>query len=388
MTRAIAALIGIGCLLCLPVQVQAEAPAAPRYQVDPFWPANLPHNWMLGHVEGIVVDEQDHVWVLHHSSTMDHPHAHSPKFVDHSDLGLAQDPPISECCIAAPEVIEFDAAGQVVQAWGGHGHTPDWPEAVHGFWVDKQKNVWITGNHAPDRHALKFSSDGKKVLLKIGQFTENGGRAEKVEPDNQNTALLGGPTGLTVDDEAREVYIADGNVNKRIVVYDSETGAFKRGWGAYGIPLSEIDNKKNSSHKYDPAVPAKQFRVETVRIANDGLVYVSDKGSARVQVFTKAGKFIKEFFVSRETLAGPGTTLGMTFSRDPQQKYLFVADGSNNKIRILERDSGLLVGSVGRQGRNAGQFDTPLAVAVDSRGSLYVGEVKYNNRLQRFVLEK
>lgn len=385
LTKTFAALMSLGCSLCLPLHAQD---AVPRYKVDPFWPKQMPNNWMIGHVEGIVVGEGDHIWVLHHSSTLDHPTDHSTA-VDHSDLGLAQNPPISECCLAAPEVIEFDAAGNVVQAWGGHGHTPDWPEAVHGFWVDKHESVWITGNHAPDRLVLKFSPNGKQVLLKIGEFTENGGRSEKAEPNNQNTSLLGGPTGLTVDDEAQEVYVADGSINKRIVVYDSNTGKFKRGWGAYGIALSEIPNTKNAEHEYDPITASKQFaKIDTVRISNDGLVYVSDKSSNRVQVFTKAGKFLDEFFVSRETLAGPGTTFGMAFSRDAQQKYLFVADGSNNTVRILDRKSGMQVTRVGRQGRNAGQFDTPVPVAVDSRGNLYVGEVKYNNRIQKFVPEK
>lgn len=383
----IAALMGLGCFLCVPLLTHAQD-AAPRFKVDPFWPKPLPDNWMFGHVEGISITADGHVWVLHHSSTMDHPHPHSKKFVDHSDLGLAQDPPLSECCIAGPEVIEFDAAGNVLRAWGGHGYLSDWPEAVHGFWVDKQKNVWIAGNHAPDRHLLKFSPDGKK-LLKIGEFAEHGGRSEKAVPNNQDTTLLGGPTGLTVDDEAREVYVADGSINKRIVVYDSKTGQFKRGWGAYGVPLSEIPNTKNAEHHYDPKVAAKHFnKIDTVRIANDGLVYVSDKSSNRIQVFTREGKFIKEFFVSRETVAGPGTTFGMALSRDADQKYLFVADGSNNTIRILDRKSGALLGRVGRPGRNAGQLDTPVPVAVDLQGNLYVGEVKYNNRIQKFILEK
>lgn len=385
MSRAIAVFVLLGWALCLPIHAQTP----PKYQVDPFWPKELPNNWMFGHVEGIVIGADGHIWVLHHTSTMDHPAPHAEQFVDHSDLGLAQHPPISECCVAAPAVIEFDAAGNVIQAWGGNGFTPDWPEAVHGFWVDKQRNVWIAGNHAPDRHVLKFSADGKRVLLKIGRFTEQAGRPELAEPNNQDTTLLGGPTGLTVDDEAHEVYIADGSINKRIMVYDSNTGQFKRGWGAYGIALSEIPNTKNAEQTYDPVKPSKQFNnIDTVRVSRDGFVYVSDKSSNRVQVFTKSGKFLKEFFVSRETLAGPGTTFGMAFSQDAGQKYLLIADGSNNTVRILDRESGASVGRVGRQGRNAGQFDTPVPVAVDARGNLYVGEVKYNNRIQKFILEK
>ena len=384
-SKALAVLIFLGWLLCSAVQAQAP----PRYKVDPFWAKDLPNNWMLGHAEGLVVDKDDHIWVLDHTNTMDHP-------TDHSDLGLAQKPPISECCIAAPQVIEFDANGYVLRAWGGLGYSPDWPEAVHGFWVDKMENVWVSGSHAPDRAVLKFSSDGK-LLLKIGQFTGQGGRSEPphrpefAQPNNQDTALLGGVCGIVVDDEADEVYLADGTINKRVVVYDSNTGEFKRGWGAYGIPLSEIDNFKNpAKNGYDPtALPSKQFRyLESIRISNDGLVYVSDRGDNRFQVFTKQGKFVKEFLVARETLTFPGTTTGFDFSRDPDQKYLLVADGSNNVIRILDRKDGLLVSTFGHTGGNAGQFNVAQNLALDSHGNVYVSETKYNNRIQKFVLDK
>jgi NHL repeat len=385
-TTAFAVLISLSSFLCLPVQAQVP----PHLKVDPTWAKDLPNNWMLGHAEGLVVDIHGHVWVLDHTNTMDHP-------TDHSDLGLAQNPPVSECCIAAPQVIEFDANGHVLKAWGGPGFNPDWPEAVHGFWVDKMENVWVSGTHAPDRDVLKFSPDGKKLLLKIGRFTGEPGRPEFshrpefAQPNNQDTALLGGACGIVVDDDAHEVYLADGTINKRIVVYDSNTGEFKRGWGAYGIPLSEIDNSKDQvKNGYDPtAPPSKQFRyLESIRISNDGLVYVSDRGDNRIQIFTKAGKFVKEFLIARETQTFPGTAMGFDFSRDPNQKYLLVADGSNNVIRIIDRKDGIVVGSFGHTGGNAGQFNFAQNLALDSHGNVYVSESKYNNRIQKFVPEK
>lgn len=358
--------------------------AGPHYKVDPNWPKDLPHEWMFGHVEGVVVDKDDHVWVLDHTNTMDHPQ-------DHSDMGLAQHPPLSECCIPAPQVIEFDSDGHVIQAWGGAGFNPEWPNAVHGLWVDREENVWISGSHAPDRNALKFSSDGKRLLLEIGHLAKLSGRAEKAKPDNQSTDSLGGACGIAVDEAAHEVYFADGTINKRVVVFDSDTGAFKRGWGAYGIPLSEVDNEPDLGKKgYNPAAPPdKQFRyLESVRLSNDGLVYVSDRGANRIQVFTKQGKFVKEFFVARQALRFPGTTMGFDFSRDPEQKYIYVADSDNNVVWILNRKDGSVVGSFGHTGRNAGQFDTANSVAVDSKGNIYVTEVKYNNRIQKFIPEK
>ena len=186
------------------------------------------------------MDKDDHIWILH-----------SPSWVLRDEAGLAQNPPLSECCRPAPAVIEFDAEGNVLKAWGGRGYVPDWPTQEFGFAVDKSGNVWIGGSWAEgfeanpqvvgadrkdvwDRQVLKFTGDGK-LLMEIGHPT-------KAPANNQDTSILGGVAGITVDDDAHEVYFADGTINKRVVVYDSDTGAFKRGWGAYGIPLSEIDN--------------------------------------------------------------------------------------------------------------------------------------------------
>jgi DNA-binding beta-propeller fold protein YncE len=368
---------------CIAAQGQSKT-VVPHYKLDPDWPKELPNNWMFGHVESVVVDKDDHIWVLNHTNTMDRPQ-------DHSDMGLAQNPPLSSCCIAAPQVMEFDAAGNIMRAWGGKGFDPEWPDAVHGFWVDKADNVWITGSHAPDRNALKFTPDGTKLLVEIGHLAKVTGRAEKAVPNNQSTDSLGGACGITVDEDAHEVYFADGTINKRVVVFDSDTGAFKRGWGAYGIPLSEVDNKPDIGKTgYDPkAPPDKQFRyLESVRISKDGLVYASDRGANRIQVFTKQGKFVQEFFIARNSLRFPGTAMGFDFSRDPTQKYIYVADSDNNVVWILNRKDGTVVTTIGHEGRNGGQFDTVNSLAVDSKGNLYVTEVKYNNRIQKFVPEK
>lgn len=360
-----------------------------HYKVDPAWPKELPHNWILGHIEGITVDNQDHIWVLHQTRT-----------VPADDAGLQQTPPTSKCCVAAPSVMEFDQEGNAMKAWGQTGWTSAWPVAVQGIWVDGDNNVWIGGVWAPvnsyvpqaekpadgtawDRQVLKFSNDGK-LLLQIGY--------PSTEPiDNQKTDLLGGPCAIRVDDAAHEVYITDGHLNKRIIVYDSVTGKFKRGWGAYGIALKDIPNDKPWS--YDPAAPTydpngkpeKQFRSLTdMTMSKDGMLYVADRNNDRVQVFTKQGKFVKEFLVAPRTL-DQGSAWGVALSPDPQQKYLFVSDGAAGLVRILDRTSGQQVGTIGHKGRNVGQFDKPDWMTFDSKGNLYVGEIHYNNRVQKFV---
>lgn len=200
-----------------------------RWAVDPSWPKPLPHHWMLGHVEKVVVDKDGNIWVVNYTSSMD-------RRMDHVQMGLAQTPPIAQCCVPAPAIIQFDPEGNVLRAWGGDGYVPQWPEAVHGFWVDNNMNVWVGGNHAPDRNVLKFTEDGK-LLLEIGRINGPVGKYESnrgdlATPNNQAIDLLGGPAGIFVDDQANEVYVADGYINKRIVVFDSNTGKFKRGWGA------------------------------------------------------------------------------------------------------------------------------------------------------------
>jgi hypothetical protein len=396
MTRVPPRLMGLICLCFFPALAIAQD--VPRWKVDPSWPKPLPHNWTLGHLERIIVDKDGNIWTAGYTGSMD-------RRADHVLMGLNQTPPIAECCIPAPEVIEFDPEGNVLRAWGGRGWVPQWPEALHGFWVDRNMNVWVAGNHAPDRNLLKFTADGK-LLMEIGRIdgpigAYSSNRGQFATPNNQATDLLGGPGGMFVDEEANEVYVADGYVNKRIVVFDSNTGKFKRGWGAYGIPLSQIDNNKiglnvfkpgnPSRENFDPKAPVgKQFSgtMEFVRISNDGLVYVSDRDDHRLQVFTKDGRFVQELILVRD--GGVSFKPGMfAFSRDPDQKFLIVADGDNHVIRILNRKNGSYVGKFGSRGRNAGQFDPELmGVDLDSNGNLYTAETKFECRAQKFVLEK
>jgi hypothetical protein len=343
--------------------VHAQAP--PQYKVDPFWPKTLPNNWIMGQVGGLTVDRENHIWVLQRpgSDTVD-------------ELGAAQNPPRSECCLAAPPILEFDTQGNLLKSFGGPGQGYDWPTTEHGIFVDKKGNIWIAGNAPVDRQVLKFSADGK-FLMQIGH------PAPATQPaDSASHNLLGRPSGIAVDDEAHEVYISDGYMNKRVVVFDSETGAFKRLWGAYGNAPNDAD-----PGAYNPSAPVdQQFRnpVHCVHISNDGVVYVCDRTNDRLQVFTKEGKFVKEIFVRKETL-GQGSAWDFAFSRDPGQKYLIVADGENNVLWTVERSSGNTLGKTGRSGRNAGQFHWVHQIGADSDGNLYTGEVDNAKRIQKFV---
>ena len=342
----------------------AGVPETPKFKVDPSWPKELPNNWIMGQVGGMAVDRHDHIWVLQRPSldTVD-------------ELGAAQTPPWSQCCFAAPPVLVFDTQGNLLQSWGGPGEGFDWPKREHGIYVDRDDNVWISGADPSDRHLLKFKNDGH-FLMQIGHPSAD-------PPNNLRTDILGRPAGIEVDSEAHEVYIADGYMNKRVIVYDSDKGTFKRLWGAYGNPPNDAD-----PGAYNPAAPPdQQFRnpVHCVHISRDGSVYVCDRVNDRMQVFTKQGKFVKEFFVRPQTL-GIGSVWQFAFSTDENQNFLLVADGENNVIWTVRRDDGTVVGQTGHNGRNAGQFHWVHQIVSDSQGNLYTGEVDTGKRIQKFVL--
>jgi DNA-binding beta-propeller fold protein YncE len=351
---------------------------APTFQVNPLWPRPLPNHWILGSVTGVAVDAQDHIWLVHRGLD---------SLTARTEAGLGTNPPTAEsCCAPAPHVLEFDQAGSLLNSWGGPGQGYDWPHTPAGITVDTTGNVWIAGVfEAPaaragqvvplsDAQVLKFTGDGK-FLLQIGQ-------PGKIEGSFSRTTL-NRPAGFAIDAATHEVYVADGIENRRVVVFDSDTGAYKRHWGAYGQATSEAP-----SPTYDPDKPAnKQFNVVAcVKIARDGLVYVCDRKNDRIQVFRKDGTFVKEAFVSKSTLA-EGSVWDMAFSNDPQQRFLYVADGSDQTVWILQRDTLAVVSNVGAGGRWPGHFYGVGSIAVDSNGNLYTGETYEGKRLQKFIFK-
>jgi len=340
----------------------ASGEGTPRLAVDPYWPKPLPNKWILGQIGGIAVDSHDHIWVYQRPGTL-----------SDDERGAALTPPASKCCFPAPPVLEFDQAGNLLQAWGGPGTGYDWPRNEHGIFVDAQDNVWLGGNDKDvDHQILKFTRDGR-FLLQIGQA----GRTE----GSNSRAYLGRPAMAVPDEGANELYVADGYKNKRVIVFDAVTGQYKRHWGAYGATPDDAD-----LGPYDPAAPpVKQFRnpVHCVRISHDGLVYVCDRVNDRIQIFHKDGTFVTEFILEPATRF-VGSTWDIALSEDPDQKYLYVGDGTNNEIHILLRATGKEVGIFGRPGRYAGEFHWVHAIAIDSQGNVYTGDVDTGKRVQKF----
>jgi len=335
---------------------------APRFEVDPLWPKPLPNHWVVGQAIGVTVDDQDHVWIVHRDNLL-----------GANEAAASQDPPTASCCVKAPPVLEFDPAGNVVGHWGGPSKEYDWPNSNHGITVDYKGNVWIGANEGNDAQVLKFTKAGK-FIMQIGKPGQNKG--------SNDTENFGRAAKIFVDPKANEAYIADGYGNKRVVVIDADTGKFKRYWGAYG-------NKPDDTNlgAYDPTAPhAQQFRnpVHCADLSNDGLLYVCDRPNDRIQIFKPDGTFVKEVFVATNTL-GDGSVWDIAFSKDPQQKYLYLADGKNEKIYVFDRASMEILTSFGDGGRQPGQWFAVHSIAVDSKGNIYTTETYEGRRLQKFV---
>jgi DNA-binding beta-propeller fold protein YncE len=361
--------LGIG-QRALDASARATLVQAPRFEVDPLWPKPLPNHWVLGNVIGVGVDANDHVFIVHRNDTFD----------ARNEIGAAQKPPLSECCVPAPPVLEFDPAGNLVKAWGGPPEDKQyvWPSSNHGISIDNKNNVWIGGNGGrgdagSDSHILKFTHDGK-FLMQIG---------DPGQPTNSNsTTHFGRVAKISFDVKANEAFIADGYGNKRVAVLDMDNGKIKRFWGAYGHVPSD-----SNLGPYDPSAPlAQQFRnpVHCAEPTPDGLVYVCDRVNDRIQVFRKNGEFVKEKIIKPQT-KGDGSVWDIAFSRDPQQKYIFLADGKNERVYVMDRQSLDIITEFGDGGRQPGQWFAVHSIATDSKGNIYTTETYEGKRIQKFV---
>jgi DNA-binding beta-propeller fold protein YncE len=344
-----------------PVNAKSDTVKAPIFEVDPLWPKPLPNHWLLGMAIGIWVDEKDHVWIIHRGAAT----------LNANELALTKN--VGECCASAPPVLEFDPSGRLVQAWGGPGPGYEWPDSNHGIHIDHKGNVWIGGNGENDAHILKFTRDGK-FLMQMGKYKGTNG-----SNDLQN---FGRVAKIWVDPKTNEAYVADGYKNKRVAVLDADTGVMKRYWGAYGNKPDDAD-----LGKYDPmAAPPKQFRnpVHCVERSVDDLIYVCDRQANRIQVFKPDGTYVKEAHFARQTL-GSGSAWDLAFSKDPQQRFIFLADGTNEKIRVIVRETMMELTNFGDGGRQPGQFFGVHSIATDSKGNIYTTETYEGKRLQKFV---
>ena len=381
----------------------AQRGGAPALRVVALWPTPMPDHQVFGSIQGIAVDSQDHIWVTHRGADP----------LEGNEKGMMNNPPTSAvCCKAAPFIAEFDGSGKLLSGFGGPGSGYQWPQMLGGIAVDGQGNVWVAATGldpapagrgrggaaadgrgrgaaalagpppVPDAHVLKFSRTGQ-FLLQIGTPGKSDG------PTSQTT--LNRPAAVAVDSAANEVYVADSG-NHRVVVFDAAKGSFKRMWGGSGEAPTAA-----GGGAYDPnAAPSRQFRdVTCIEIAKDGNVYVCDRTSNRIQVFTKEGKFVKEAVIAKATgggvstvgttvLSAYGSVWDVALSNDANQQFLYVADGVNKKVRVLNRSTLAEVGTIGSGGRYPGQFLVVGAVAMDSRGNLYTGENHHGKRIQKF----
>ena len=380
----------------------------PVYEWDPYWPTRpLPNQWALGNVVGVDVDDEDNVWILHRPRTLLHGH----------EDDAAYPIPESECCVPAPSVIVFDQAGDVVRSWGGPGAEYEWPlfrgqsssasdvipegaaaggrapqrtqygagaaidspwpESEHTLALDRTGHVWIGNNGGS--HLVQFT--------RAGEFVRAFGRAgaSRSELGSNVTDTLNRPAGITVDDDAGEVYVADGYGNRRLVVFDVATGEYKRHWGAYGRRPDDAVPHRRVPFEWSPDDPRpQQFNTaHTVRIDQDGLVYVGDRNNSRIQVFEKDGSFVKEALVKPTT--NRGSVLDFVFSRDPEQRFVFVVDGRNERVWILRRSDLRVIGEFGHASHFGGGFTVAHNIGIDSRNNLYVTESLEGKRVQRFL---
>jgi DNA-binding beta-propeller fold protein YncE len=342
---------------------QAVTPRPPVFQVDPAWPA-IPNNWVLGEVTSIAVDPQDHIWVLHRPRSI----------------------PAEKRANAAPAVLEFDSAGKLLSSWGGDGPGYDWPEREHGIYVDAKGFVWISGNGgwpkpAPggstDDMILKFTPAGK-LVLQIGKRGRSTGDAD--------TANVHQPADVFVHASTNELYVADGYGNHRIIVFDAESGRFKRMWGAFGnTPAAPPPAAPGQPAPGSPAERPQFGLMHAVKVSNDGMVYAADRSNNRIQVFDTSGKYLRQVVVTNEGGVTP-VPAGFAFSPDPKQQFLYVVDSGPMRVVIFDRATLTQIGAVGMRGPRPGEFDIVHHMAADSKGNLYTAEIVTNRRAQRFVL--
>ena len=338
---------------------------APAFHVDPTWPT-IPNDWVLGEVTSIAVDSKDHIWVLHR------PRSIPAERRDH----------------AAPPVLEFDTAGKLLGSWGGPGDGFEWPEREHGIFVDSKNYVWISGNGgwpkptgagSGDDMILKFTMSGK-LVLQIGRRGQSSGNTDTVNVHQPADVFVHAPT--------RELYVADGYGNQRVVVFDAESGKFKRTWSAFGSapPAAMAPNPPAPWPKPLGSDGPPQFGlVHAVKVSNDGMVYVADRTNNRVQVFTTAGKYLRQVRLVAEGNVTP-VPAGFAFSPDRKQQFLYVVDSGPMRVVVFDRATLTQLGAVGMRGPKPGELDIPHHMAADSKGNLYTAEIVTNRRAQKFLI--
>ena len=342
-----ATVIAGAALVAFAAAAQAPAPTRdmPIFEIDRAWP-KVPEQWKLGDASSIGIDAQDNVWVLHRPRTL------KPE----------------QAAAAAPPVLVFDSAGNFLKAWGGAASGYEWPEREHGIHVDHKGFVWVGGNNCParaltglkpvgDDQLVKFAPDGKFVM-QIGRSTQSSGNAD--------TKNLHQPADVWVHPPTNELFVADGYGNHRVAVFDADSGAFKRMWGAFGNPPRDDDKcPPPSLREVPPGTGPDQFSiVHAIRVSRDGIVYVADRENRRVQTFSLDGKFFKQVMRHDAPFAR-----NLALSPDPEQQFLYVGGGTD--IVVVDRKSLEIVGSIAGPDMVGGGHQ----IATDQKGNIYVAAI-------------
>jgi len=370
----LAAALVIGSVLAPRVSTQASAARlAPVFEVVPGW-FNIPNNWVMGTVTAVAVDREDNVWVMHRPGT-----------------GVPEDKKDR----VAPPVVQYDSSGKFIRGWGGPSAEYDWPGREHAMYVDSKDHVWIAGTSRSakgpgtgksDDMILEFTNTGK-LVRQIGQSGKSGGA--------KDTKNIYGAADLFVYQKTNELFAGDEG-NLRVIVFDTETGAFKRTWSAFGKPPVDrppaAPAAPGAAQQPPPPLetegpgPDQFSETHSVRVSNDGFVYVADRPNRRIQVFTIDGKYVTQMFVNR---GGPARVsgVGIEFSKDPDQRFMYVADSGNDRLVVVERKTLEVLYQFGSKGTAPGQFQGIHYLAVDSKGNLYTEEVETGNRVQKFLFK-
>lgn len=350
---------------CVSYEAHAQSTLRPpELMVDPTWPT-IPNDWVLGEVTSVSVDRNDNIWVLH----------------------VPQSIPEEQRANAAPPVLQFDSEGKLLTAWGGPGNAAEWVGREHGIFVDADDFVWIAGRAGwpranppgnSDDMIMKFTMTGE-LVMQIGRRGQSTG--------NLDTENVHQATDVFVDTEANEIYAADGYGNKRVIVFDSETGKFKRMWGAFGNPPPPTfaPNAPAPQPQTTPEGPPELGLPHAIKVSNDGIVYLADRINNRIQMFTREGMFLQQVRVTNDDGDVVPVPAGFAFSPDRSQQFLYVVDSGLMRIVIFDRQTMTQIGAVGARGTNPGEFDIVHHIAADSKGNLYTAEIVNNRRAQKFV---
>jgi DNA-binding beta-propeller fold protein YncE len=286
-------------------------------------------------------------------------------------------------------VLEFDSTGKLLSSWGGDGTGFEWPEREHGIHVDGKGFVWISGNGgwpkptgagSGDDMILKFTAAGK-LVMQLGHRGQSTG--------NTDTVNVHQPADVFVHDATNELYVADGYGNQRVVVFDAQTGKFKRMWSAFGNapPAAMAPNPPTPQpNQGGPDGPPQFGLVHAVKVSRDGIVYVADRTNNRIQTFSTDGKYLRQVRLAVEGTVTP-VPAGFAFSSDRAQQFLYVVDSGPMTVAIFDRKTLTQIGSIGMRGPKPGDFDIVHHMAADSKGNLYTAEIVTNRRAQRFVRE-